>query len=142
MVDIEKLKNEEFENIMQAEVDDELYTLEQLILEGENAKIPVVFNYPKKNGEIVEVTAKLKPLTDVEAQNARRVAMKVKDTTINLELLKRGLYTKNDVLFPSNLIMKMHVGVVNELVEKLGEISGIKIDEEKSSELVDKLMGF
>jgi hypothetical protein len=138
MTNIDDLKKEELENLQE----NELFDLESLILEGAEARIPVVFEYPRKDGSMVEVTCKLKPLTNVEVDNARRVAMKVSGTTMDIELLKRGMFTKNGAPFPPHLIEKMATGVVTSLSEKLGEISGIQVDEEEKIKFAEKMMGF
>ena len=139
MNDIEDLRNEEIEHLSK-ETDVE-YDLETLIIEGEKARIPVEIDYPMGD-KTVPVTAILKPITNVEVQTALSINRSVRDTTLNIEILKKGLFTKNNEPFPSELIYKMPTGVVDALSQKLMVISGVQTDEEASEEFVEKLMGF
>ena len=138
MTSIEELEKQELENLTEEE---ELVDLESLIREGADAKIAIVFDYPRED-KVVKTTALLKPLTNSEVNNARRVASKVSDTTFEIELLKRGLYHKNGDLFNPELIGEMYAGVVAGLVEKLMEISGVKADKKEQMEFAKELMGF
>ena len=94
------------------------------------------------NDKTVPVTAILKPITNVEVKNAVAINRSVKDTTLNIEILKMGLYTKNNEPFPHHLLYKMPTGVVDSLSEKLMVISGVQPNEEASDEFVEKMMGF
>lgn len=143
MVDIDELQQKEIENIKGQDnaMDEELYDLESLILDGAEARIPVIIEYPSPSG-IKKFGAKLKPLTDVDVNNAIRSMKRNKGSSIRIEYLKRGLYTKDDKPFPSELIKQMYTGVATELYNKLCEISGIKFDKEEQKELMDDLMGF
>lgn len=135
---IEKMREKELADLTNNNPVD----LETLILEGANARIPVTFDYPKPNGEFVELTCCLKPLTSTEVDNARRLALKTRGTTAEIEMLKRGLYTKEGEQFPPELIPKMVSGVVDALVQKLLELSGVKIDEEEQIKFAKEIMGF
>lgn len=138
MSNLEQVKKEELETLSE---NDEVYDLETLILEGEKARIPIQIDYPK--GETtVPVTAILKPITNVEVQNALAVTRSVRDTTLNIEILKVGLFTKNNEPFPQELLYKMPTGVVDAISEKLMAISGVRTDKESENEIVEKLLGF
>ena len=144
MVDVDELRQQELENIESQDntVIDEISELEHLILGGAKAKIPIIVEYPKEDGTTEELGLKLKPLTDVEVNNALKSFKKNKNTSIRIEYLKRGLYTKDDKPFPANLIKAMHTGVIAELHDKLCEISGIHIDEQEQKRVMNDLMGF
>lgn len=125
----------------------DLNELENLIIAGTEYKIPVLIEYPyfnEETGEMeyAEYTAKLRPVTNTEVNNARRSVSKIKDTTFENELLKRALYTKDDELFKPAIIFAMKAGVINSLVEKLLDISGIKLDEDEQKAYARELMGF
>ena len=145
MVDTKKLQQEELDAIENNEIETEentVYDLEKLILDGENAKIPVEISYPTTDGKSVKVGAMLKPLTDVETNNAMRAVKKNKDTTFRIEVLKRGLYTADGKPFPAKLIKIMYSGVSAQLADKLTELSGVQVDKEQQEKLVDDLLGF
>ena len=129
--------DEEIEKLSQEE---ELFDLETLIIEGSNALYPIVFDYPTPSGD-KKVTAKIRPLTSSEIQNAALASRKTGESYAEL-VLKKGLYTKDEKQFPPELISKMAGGVVAEISNKISEISGIKIDEEETNRLVGELMGF
>lgn len=145
MVDTKKLEEEEIASITNGAVvegADEEVDLESLIVGGAKVRIPLIIKYPLEDGGTTDLAVKLKPLTDVEVDNAIRAYRKNKNTSIRVEYLKRGLYTKDDKPFPSNLIKDMYTGVIASLYEKLCEVSGIAQDEEDKKELIDELMGF
>lgn len=138
MVDANELKEQEIEMLKE----EGTYDLETLIIEGQNVRIPVIFDYPLPNGKTAEVTCKLKPLTNVEVNNARRTALKNQNTTMEIEMLKIGMYTSKDKPFPRGLIKEMPTGVVVELAQKLIELSGVKIDREEQLQLAKEIMDF
>lgn len=145
MVDVEALQQEELESITsEATIDglDDEIDLESLIIGGAKVKVPIIIKYPLEDGGTYDLAVKLKPLTDVEVDNAVRAYRKNKNTSIRVEYLKRGLFTKDDEPFPSHLIKDMYTGVTASLYEKLCEISGIKQTTEEKKELIDELMGF
>lgn len=118
----------------------ELFDLETLIIEGSEVLYPIVFDYPTPQGD-KKVTAKIRPLTATEIQNAALTSRQTGVSYAEL-VLKKGLYTKDDKPFPPELINKMAGGVAGELSQKIGEISGMKIDENETNKLVEDLMGF
>lgn len=141
---IEELKNEEIEELTQ---ETDLRDLESLILQGTDARVPVVFDlklYDKKNEKMITKTVKcfLKPLTNTEVQNAQRIAYKFRDTTPQIEFLKKGMFDGNDELFNGKLISSLPTGVVDKLAEKLLEISGVELDKEEQRRLAEDMMGF
>lgn len=142
MVDTKKLQEEEIEAITNNTEETTIYDLEKLILDGENAKIPVEISYPTKEGGTVQVGALLKPLTDIETNNAMRALKKNKNTTFRLEILRRGLYTSEGEPFPFELIKIMYSGVAAQLADKLTELSGVQVDKEQQERFVDEMMGF
>lgn len=144
MVDVDELKQKELESIQNQDNDntDEVYDLESLILGGAEARIPIIVDYPNEDGTTTELALKLKPLTDVEVNNAIKAHRKNKNTSLRIEYLKRGLYLKDNTKFPSHLIKSMHTGVVLQLYNKLCEISGVKANEEEQKQLMDELLGF
>ena len=146
MTNIDELQEKELNEINENSEFD-LNELEDLILSGTEARIPILIEYPyfnKKTGtvETAKYTAKLRPLTTTEVNNARRSTSKIKGTSFEVELLKRALYTKEDKLFKPTVISAMKAGVINNLVETLLDISGIKVDKEEQEAYARELMGF
>lgn len=137
MTDIEKLKEEELENLTQEE---ELYDLESLILDGVDSKIPIIIDFPTKDG-VKKVGAMIKPLTAVEWNNAIRLANKLKDSTNELEIVKLGLFDKKGEPFNYDLLLKLPNGVVKDVFYKISDISGVKFTEQEIG-ILENLMGF
>ena len=84
----------------------------------------------------------IRPLTNVEWNNAARIARKNFTTTNEIELLKVALYTKDGEPFPKELVEKLPNGVVIKLVQMLGEISGVEVTEENMKLAKEMLSGF
>lgn len=140
MVDVDELQQKELENI--EDNDKKAYDLESLILDGANARIPIIIDYPTEGGGTIELALKIKPLTDVDINNAIRAFRKNKNTSIRIEYLKRGLYTKDDKPFPSHLLKEMYTGAITSLYDKLCDVSGIHVSKEDAKEFREELMGF
>ena len=137
MTDINKLQEEEIENLSQEE---ELYDLETLILDCVDAKIPIIIDFPTKDG-IKKVGAMIKPLTAVEWNNAVRLSQKIKDSTSELEIVKLGLFDKNGEPFNYDLLLKMPNGVVKDIFYQIADISGVKFTEQEIG-ILENIMGF
>lgn len=145
MVDVKKLKEEELNQLNKKEFlefeDEEVFNLESLIVDGADAKIPIIIKYPKPDGTMVKGAAMIRPLTNVEWNNAVRFNRNPNDNTSNeVELLKKALYTKEGKPFPPKKIDAMPNGVVLELVNEVSRISGV--DMEENLKLVQQMMGF
>lgn len=143
MTNIGELEQQEIEELT---IDnEEVLELEELIIQGSKATIPIIIDYPVYNGEKVEyqpVSAFIKPLTNNKVTEAYRKGMKNKTTTPNIEIVKMGLYNKNMELFKPELIEKMAGGIVNSISKQIMEVSGIQINQEDATELVRRLMDF
>ena len=133
MTDIDQLKNDELKNLE----DEEILDLESLILDGADAKIPIEVKYKDRR-----FGAMIRPLTNVEWNNAYRKAFKNNKTSNEVELLKIGLYKKNGDQFPADSVEKLPTGIVNELIKEIARISGIELNTRENKELAIKMMGF
>ena len=134
MTDIKKLQEEELANLSK---DTEVLDLESLITDGANAKVPVEVTYKGKSYGAI-----LKPLTNPEWNNATRIGFGDSNTSSEVELLKLGLYTKNDKKFPAHVIEKLPAGVIMELSKELARISGISINLDDNMKLAKEMLGF
>ena len=106
MQDVEQLKEQEIEKIMQDE-NKETYDFEQLILNGTDARIFIEIQYPNlKDGKIefVPVCEMIRPLDNKEVHTAQQIGVASKYTTPNIEIVKKGLYTKEGNQFPATLV--------------------------------------
>lgn len=103
-------------------VNDELVDLETLILDGDDAFIPLKFVYPNTN---TKTGVYLKPLTGeafkgMDANNVDAIS-----------LLDGCLFNLQKNPMPLKAIEKLPAGVIVELYKKLSEISGIEMDDGK-----------
>ena len=132
------LKAEELEMLSEEE---EIFNLESLITDGVDARIPITIEFPTKNGT-KKAAAMIRPLSNIEWNNATRIARKNFTTSNEVELLKQALYTKEGEPFPKELVPKLPNGVVLKLVKLLGEISGIEVTKESLEMAREMLAGF
>lgn len=103
-------------------VNDELVDLETLILEGDDALIPLKFVYPNTD---TKTGVYLKPVTGESFKD-------MDAGTVNaITLLDGCLFDLNKKPYPTEVISKLPAGVIVELYKKLSEISGIEIEEDK-----------
>ena len=117
-------------------VNEEIFDLESLIVEGTDAYIPLKFIYPNTDKT---VGVFIKPLTSQEFVNATRGT-----SNIFINVLDGALFDNNKQPVPRNIIEKLPAGVVMELYKKIAEISGIPTEqnEEVNQEVLDRMMGF
>lgn len=103
-------------------VNDELVDLETLILDGDDAFIPLKFVYPNTN---TKTGVYLKPLTGeaFKGIDANKVNA--------ISLLDGCLFDLHKNPVSLSVIEKLPAGVIVELYKKLSEISGIELEEDK-----------
>lgn len=141
MVEIKELQKQEIKQLE----NEEAIELEQLILQGANANIPIEINFPvykDDHVEYVQVGAFIKPLTNKESTLAYARGLKSKTSTPNTELVKIGLYDKNMNHLKPELVEKMPSGIIDAITKQIMDVSGIKIDKDEQADLVRRLMDF
>lgn len=134
MANIEELKQEELEQL------NETASLESLITEGADLRIPITFDFPTING-VKKASAIIKPLSTVEWENAQNYAMKHKKDFV-LKILEKGLLNDDGEQLPFELIKKMPIGVATEIYKRIADVSGVKQDKEEQYRLTKELLGF
>lgn len=137
MAKIDELKQKELDELSQ---DTEVFNLESLIIEGAELQIPITFDFPTQNG-LKKASAIIRPLTTSEWENAQNYAFKNKKN-FALKVLEKGLLNADGEPLPFDLLKKMPFGVVNQIYERIADVSGIKIDKNEQYELTRELMGF
>ena len=131
--------NEEFD------LNDDVFDLEKLIVDGADARIPIKVDFPLyKDGELVyrEYGAMIRPLRSSELNNATQRGLRDDRTDVNTEIVKKGLCRKDGTPFDPEVVEKFPAGVINKLTEKICEVSGIRQDKERNDELIREMMGF
>ena len=137
MANIEQLQQEEIEKLTQ---ENEVFTLESLITEGSDLRIPITFDYPSKNG-MKKASAIIRPLTSTEWENAQTYAMQNKKDFI-LKILEKGLLNDDGETLPFELLKKMPFGVASQIYIRIADVSGVKQDKEEQYKFTKELLGF
>lgn len=133
----QKQQEQELENLTK---ETEPLSLETLIVEGSELKIPITFDFPTKKG-IIKASAIIRPLTAPEWENAQNYALRNKKEFM-IQILEKGLLNDNGENLPIELIKKMPFGVANEIYTRIADVSGIKENREEQYQLTKELMGF
>ena len=140
MNDVNKLIDDE----LSALNNDEVFDLEALITDGADARVPVKITFPKQEPDgtirMVQAGAMIRPLTNLEWNNAVRKKKQGLSTTDEVELLKMALYTMKGEPMPSEVVEKIPNGVTIELVKEVARISGVDI--EANLRLARDIVGF
>ena len=142
MANIEELKKQEIEELTH---DNEAMDLETLILQGSETTVPIIIDYPvyvKDHVEYKQVSAFIKPITNIQANKAYQQGLQNHNTTPDIEMVKQALYTKNHEPIKPELVEKMPSGVITAIVKQIMDVSGIKINKEETEKLVRRLMDF
>ena len=134
MANIEELKQEELEQL------NETSSLESLITEGADLRIPITFDFPTANG-VKKASAIIKPLSTAEWENAQSYAMKHKKDFV-LKILEKGLLNDDGEPLSFELIKKMPIGVATEIYKRIADVSCVKQDKEEQYKLTKELLGF
>ena len=114
-----------------------IVTLEQAVTEGKDALIPFEFEYP--NLDLI-VQVKIKPLTTEESQDAGQLA-KTSGLPVDIELLKKSVFNPDGSNISEEILEPLPAGVVNKLVFKVAEVSGIEFNTPAMNNM-DALKGF
>lgn len=134
MENIEELKQQEIEQL------NETVSLESLIIEGSELRIPITFDFPTQQG-LKKASAIIRPLTAGEWENAQNYAIKNKKDFV-LKILEKGLLNDDGKQLPFDLIKKLPFGVATEIYTRIADVSGVKENREEQFELTKELMGF
>ncbi|MBQ2652648.1 MAG: hypothetical protein IJF83_03765 [Methanobrevibacter sp.] len=132
---LDEEKQKEMEHLSQ---ETEVYDLESLIVDGDEAKVPISFIYPNTNKT---VGAMIRPVNTKEYNHVLKKSERF-GLLFLVEMLKIALYKMDGTKFPEESIGKLPAGVCAEIVEKINDISGIKSNEADLDRLNENLMGF
>ena len=107
--------------------------LEELILLGDDKKIPIVIEFPTETGERIKAKALVKQLTLKELDNVRINTNDVLGT--NLKILTKSLFKNDGERFSEEELKVLPLGVVNAIASKIMDLSGV--DNDTTSRLRD-----
>ena len=118
--EINHLKKEDI-----VELEEEI-NLEELILLGDEKKIPIIITYPREDGTKIRAKALVKQLT-LKELNLIRIDMNNPIKT-NTNILKKALFKQNGENFTEEELLTLPLGVVNAIGNKILELSGVDIN--------------
>ena len=118
--EINHLKKEDI-----VELEEEI-NLEELILLGDEKKIPIRISFPREDGTRLQAKALVKQLT-LKELNLIRIDMNNPIKT-NTNILKKALFKQNGENFTEEELLTLPLGVVNAIGNKILELSGVDIN--------------
>ena len=123
MTDINKLKEEELEELSKPSVEVEEVGLEDLIVLGEKKKIPIHIIYPNEDGTKENAKALVRQLTlkEVDGLNFNGTVLK-----LNISVLRKALFKTTGEKFTNDELEVLPLGVVNAIANKILELSGVE----------------
>lgn len=116
----DKLREEELVNLTEEP------NLEDLLILGDDKKIPIEITFPKPDGGKVKAKALIKQLTLKELDSLQLNNPNGFET--NIVILERALFKQNGEHFKRDELLTLPLGVVNGISEKIMEVSGVEID--------------
>lgn len=127
MANVEQLKNEELEQL--ATVETEEVNLEDLLVLGEEKRIPIHITFPNPDGETKsKAKALIKQLT---LKELNRIQIGNDIAGSNMSILERALFKQNGDTFSRDELEVLPIGVVNAIATKILEVSGVDLEEQR-----------
>ena len=127
MANVEQLKNEELEQLTTVETEE--VNLEDLLVLGEEKKIPIHISFPNSDGETrSNAKALIKQLT-LKELDSLSISNNVART--NMSVLERALFKQNGDNFTRKELEVLPIGVVNAIATKILEVSGVDLQEQR-----------
>jgi len=133
MSSVDELREKELEELDKVELVEEEFNLEELILLGDDKKIPILLQYPLPDGRIVKGKAKIKQLTLSELETVKTSPNNQLET-ITL-ILRKAFFQMNEEPFTKTQLRKIPIGVLKEVCNKIMEVSGF--DEDLKTDLIN-----
>ncbi len=122
MTNVDKLKEEEIVQLQ------EETKLEDLIILGDDKKIPIMVEFPKQDGTKVPVKAFVKQLTLKELNQVQINQSNLWEG--NIAILTKALFKSNGDNFTNEELLSFPIGVVNAIASKIMELSGVDVSQQ------------
>ena len=127
MTNVDELKKEELEQL--ATVEHEEVSLEDLLVLGEEKRIPIRITFPNPDGETKSnAKALIKQLTLKELDSLK---INSDVASSNMSILQKALFKQNGDTFSRKELEVLPLGVVNTIATKILKVSGVDINEQK-----------
>lgn len=132
MTDTDKLKENELKELNKITVETEEVGLEDLIVMGEQKKIPLHLTYPKDDGTTSKALLYVKQLTLKEIEKVKIInPNKMNGAMLNRKILNMGLFKSDGEKFTNDELGYLPIGVVEAIAEKILELSGVDIKKQE-----------
>ena len=125
MSDVNKLIEDEINSLKEegiVELEEEI-NLEELILLGDEKKIPIIISYPREDGTKIKAKALVKQLTLKELSQIQVPRGNALRASVNV--LKKALFKQDGSNFTEEELLVLPIGVVNAISDKILELSGV-----------------
>lgn len=105
-----------------AKIEVDEVNLEDLIILGDEQLINIKVDFPRKDGTVSPVKAKVKQLTIKELRNLDLNNI-TPDTSV--KILEKSLFKEDETPFTKQLILNMPIGVINAITQEILKLSGV-----------------
>ena len=126
---VSRLKEEELNRLNDEEIvelNGEI-NLEELIILGDEKKIPIIITFPTDDGKRVKAKALVKQLTLKELEGVQ--LHRNNPMRANMTVLETALFKQDGTNFTRTELLELPIGVVNAISSKIMELSGVDLPE-------------
>lgn len=113
-----------------------IVSLEQAITEGTDALIPFTFEFPETD---LTVEVGLKPIT---LSVLREAPSNLSDTEVAYHILGKAVFNMDGTTINNEVLSKVPVGILNQIINRISEISGLNLNNIKTGLDVNQLENF
>lgn len=113
-----------------------IVSLEQAITEGTDALIPFTFEFPETD---LTVEVGLKPIT---LSVLREAPSNLSDTEVVYHILGEAVFNMDGTAINNEVLSKVPVGILNQIINRISEISGLDLNNIKTGLDVNQLENF
>lgn len=99
-----------------------IVSLEQAIIEGTDALIPFTFEFPETD---LTVEVGLKPIT---LSVLREAPSNLSDTEVVYHILGEAVFNMDGTAINNEVLSKVPVGILNQIINRISEISGLNLN--------------
>lgn len=99
-----------------------IVSLEQAITEGTDALIPFTFEFPETD---LTVEVGLKPIT---LSVLREAPSNLSDTEVVYHILGEAVFNMDGTAINNEVLSKVPVGILNQIINRISEISGLDLN--------------
>ena len=126
MTDINKLKEEELNELNRVNVEAEEVGLEDLIVLGEKKKIPIHISFPNEDGTVSKGKALVRQLTLKEVEGMKFEGKNL--INLSKKILRKAFFKSTGDKWSNEELEAFPAGVITEVANTILELSGVDTD--------------